>query len=166
MVRAGGPLPEWDVVGFRVADTACAVPLAHVRQVVYPAPVAELPAAPEGVAGFADHRGHVLPVFDTFRLLGLAPGAPSSADRPKWILLDVGGVTIALVCDSVTGVIGIEKHGAWSSRGERRTGSARFIGHVTSRGGRPLLVLDIAAFAPLLREVGLSPRVTPNEVTS
>ncbi len=161
--RASEALPARDLVGFQIADAACAVPLVHVRQVIYPAPVAELPAAPEGLAGFADHRGHVLPVFDTVRQLGLRKGEHSSAGRPKWILLDVGGVVLALVCDSVTGVIGIEGHSGWSSRGERRTGSGHLIGHVTSRGGRPLIILDIAAFAPLLREVGLTPSLSSGE---
>lgn len=155
--RARDALVERDLVGFRIRETDCAVPLARVRQVVYPSAVTELPAAPEGFAGFAEHRGRVLPVFNTPEVLGLGSKPDSPASRPKWILIDVGGVVIALVCDSVTGVIGIERQGAWPSLDPQRTGSSRFVGLVTSRGGRPLLVLDVAAFVPLLRDVGLSP---------
>lgn len=146
-----------DLVGFRLGQTSCAVPLVHVKQVVNPTPLTDVPGAPRGFAGFANHRGLLIPVLHTRDLIeseahdeNLDPNA-----RPKWVLVDVQGSLAALHCDVVAGVIGLESNAG--PPGVPQGGYSPFVERVTSWEGRPLLVLDVPGLAPLLRQVGVHP---------
>jgi len=96
--------PQKSLVGFVVGDVAYAVPIDHVREIVNPLPITELPHAPPTIAGVADHRGEIVPVVE----LRVRFGLPSLADpkRAKWILIDVTGRGVALCVDRVTEVFG------------------------------------------------------------
>ncbi len=56
-----------------VATETYAVPLGTVREVVVAPKVTPLPTAPNAVRGVFNLRGDVVPLFDTGRILGLAP---------------------------------------------------------------------------------------------
>src|SRR5215203_1505518 len=83
------PDPQRSLVGFIVGDIVYAVPIASVREIVNPVPLAELPHAPKAVAGVADHRGEIVPIIDLRVRFGLPPY--SDTRRGKWILIEVEG---------------------------------------------------------------------------
>ena len=61
-----------------VGDDTYALPLETVREVAVEPRLTELPTAPAVVLGIFNLRGEIVPLFDTGRLLGLAPAREPS----------------------------------------------------------------------------------------
>ena len=143
--------PQKSMVGFVVGDIAYAVPIAAVREIVNPVPLAELPHAPAAVAGVADHRGEIVPVIDLRVRFGLAPlGDPR---KGKWILIEVEGRSVGLAVDRVTEVFG---KGASEIKPAPALGAGdelRGISGVTTHGGTLLFVLEVGQFDVLTRNM-------------
>lgn len=145
------PDPQKSLVGFVVGDVAYAVPISAVREIVNPVPLTELPHAPPGVAGVADHRGEIVPILDLRVRFGLSP-LPDPR-RAKWILIDVEGRGIGLMVDRVTDVFGTggaEIKAAPALGGGEDT---RGIAGVTSRDGELTFVLEVSRFETLLQPI-------------
>jgi len=96
--------PTKNLVGFVVGDVEYAITIGGVREISNPLDIVALPRAPAGICGVADFRGEVVPVIDMRARFGL-PAAPPTR-RTKWIIVDLGGKTSALVVDAVTDVFG------------------------------------------------------------
>ena len=64
------------VLAMRAGDRVCAVPLAHVSEVMRPLPIEPLAGAPPFVPGLAIVRGKATPVVDLTAVL--ADGAAST----------------------------------------------------------------------------------------
>jgi len=145
------PDPQKSLVGFVVGDIAYAVPIASVREIVNPVPLAELPHAPASVAGVADHRGEIVPIIDLRVRFGLAP--LSDPRRSKWILIEVEGRGVGLAVDRVTEVFG--KGGA-EIKPPPQLGTGddlRGIAGVTVREGTLTFVLEVGQFEVLTRHI-------------
>jgi len=82
----------------RAGDRLCAVPVAHVVEVMRPLPIAPMTGAPSFVPGLAVVRGAVVPVVDLGRLLG------GRAARGRFVSLRLGGRHAVLAVDAVVGV--------------------------------------------------------------
>jgi purine-binding chemotaxis protein CheW len=138
------PDPERSLVGFSVGNVHYAVPIGCVREIINPVEVTRLPHAPNVVVGVADHRGEVVPIVD----LRIRFGVPSLEDarRTKWILVDVGGLTIGLVVDRVTEVFGTAGAGLRPAPTLGGGEDERGIVGVTSHEGVMVFVLDLARF--------------------
>lgn len=138
------PDPEKSLVGFCVGSVNYAVPINSVREIINPADVTRLPHAPPVVVGVADHRGEVVPVID----LRVRFGVPSTVDarRTKWILVDVGGLTMGLVVDRVTEVFGTGGTGLRPAPSLGGGEDERGIVGVTTHEGVMVFVLDLARF--------------------
>jgi purine-binding chemotaxis protein CheW len=139
------PAAERSFVEFRVGETSYAIEIQHVREVVTPLALSALPHAPLAVAGLADHRGDVIAVVDLRAKLGLFPG---TGQKSKWILVDVGGKTVGLVVDAVSGVFRV---GAQELRPVPDVGGAPMhgISGIVSYSGRLIFVLDTSSFRAL-----------------
>ena len=84
----------------RVAARLCAIPLAHVVEVMRPLPVEPLPGAPSFVRGAAIIRGLPVPVVDLASLL-----TPSGQAPARFVTVKAGGDRIvALAVDEILGV--------------------------------------------------------------
>jgi purine-binding chemotaxis protein CheW len=139
--------PQKSLVGFFVGDVSYALDIRRVREIVNPLDVTPLPHTPPEVAGVADHRGEVVPVIDLRVRFGLPAAAPSRAT--KWILVDTGDVTVALVVDGVSSVFGT---GGDELRPPPPLGGnkdMRGILGVTTHEGRLTFVLDVGRFVEL-----------------
>jgi purine-binding chemotaxis protein CheW len=155
------PDPQKSLVGFVVGDVCYAVPISAVREIVNPVPLTELPHAPRGIAGVADHRGEIVPIVDLRVRFGLAP-LPDPR-RAKWILIDVEGRGIGLMVDRVTDVFGTggaDIKPAPSLGGGEDT---RGIAGVTNRGAELTFVLDVARFETLLHPIAQQGRLLIEE---
>ncbi len=138
------PDPQKSLVGFAVGDVSYAIPIGCVKEIINPIVLTKLPYAPDVISGVADHRGEVVPVVD----LRTRFGVPQSGERrrTKWILVDVGGKTIGLIVDRVTGVFGT---GGRSLRPAPNLGGGeevRGIAGVTLHEGTMVFVLDVDRF--------------------
>jgi purine-binding chemotaxis protein CheW len=145
------PDPQKSLVGFVVGDIAYAVPIASVREIVNPVPLAELPHAPASIAGVADHRGEIVPIIDLRVRFGLAP--LSDPRKSKWILIEVEGRGVGLAVDRVTEVFG--KGGA-EIKPPPELGAGddlRGISGVTTHDGSLTFVLEIGQFEVLTRPI-------------
>src|SRR6185369_4615914 len=145
------PDPQKSLVGFVVGDIAYAVPIASVREILNPAPLAELPHAPAAVAGVADHRGEIVPVID----LRMRFGLPVSGDprKSKWILIEVEGRGVGLAVDRVTEVFG---KGSSEIKPPPMFGTGddlRGISGVTTHDGTLTFVLEVGQFDVLTRNI-------------
>lgn len=141
--------PRKSLVGFVVGDIVYAVPIAAVREIVNPVPLAELPHAPAAVAGVADHRGEIMPIIDLRVRFGLAP--LGDARKGKWILITVEGRGVGLAVDRVTEVFGkitseIKPPPALGAGDELRG-----ISGVTTHDGMLIFVLEVSQFDILTR---------------
>jgi purine-binding chemotaxis protein CheW len=141
------PDPEKSLVGFTVGSVSYAVPIGYVREIINPLPVTRLPHVPSVVVGVADHRGEVVPIIDLRIRFGVAQS--EDVRRVKWILIDVGGVTIGLVVDRVSGVFGTGGAGLRPAPTLGGGEDERGIVGVTSYEGSMVFVLDLASFGAI-----------------
>jgi purine-binding chemotaxis protein CheW len=80
----------------------CAMPIAHVIEIMRVLPIDAISGAPSYVRGLCIMRGAPVPVVDTGLLLGDEP-APSG----RLVAIRAGSRTIALVVERVEGILGI-----------------------------------------------------------
>jgi len=136
--------PQKSLVGFVVGDVAYAVQIDHVREIVNPLPITELPHAPPTIAGVADHRGEIVPVVELRVRFGLPPLADPR--RAKWILIDVTGRGVALCVDRVTEVFGTAGFDVKPAPALGSGDDLRGIAGVVSRGDTLTFILDVGEF--------------------
>ena len=149
--RKQRPDPQKSLVGFIVGDIRYAVPISSVREIINPIELTALPHLPRAIAGVADHRGEVIPVVDLRARFDLPPMGFDG--RQKWIVVEIGGMRVGLVVDSVTDVFGT---GGADLRPAPALGGgedARGIVGVTSHEGVLVFVLDVDSLEGLTREV-------------
>jgi purine-binding chemotaxis protein CheW len=77
----------------------CALPLAHVAEIMRPLPIEPIGGAPHFVLGLAIVRGAPIPVVSTALLVG-----ERGNETQRWVTLQVGGRNVVLAVDSVLGV--------------------------------------------------------------
>lgn len=145
------PDPQKSLVGFVVGEIAYAVPIASVREIVNPVPLADLPHAPAAVAGVADHRGEIVPIIDLRVRFGLAK--INDPRKSKWILIEVEGRGVGLAVDRVTEVFG---KGGVEIKPPPSFGfgdDLRGISGVTTHDGALTFVLEVSQFDLLTRHL-------------
>jgi len=91
------------LVTFVLNEQHYALPLGSVQRVVRMAETTPLPNAPEIVVGVIDLRGQIVPVLSMRKRFGLPEPEPRLSDQ--LIVADTAQRTVALVVNSVTGVI-------------------------------------------------------------
>ncbi len=87
---------------FTLGDTAFALPVTDVREVVVVEEWTAVPLAPRHVIGVANRRGEVLPIADAREALGLASRPPGR--RLRTVVVGVGAREVAVVIDDVLGL--------------------------------------------------------------
>ncbi len=141
------------LVGFRIGDTQCAVPIALVREILKEGHLTELPTSDASILGVSDVRGEVLLVLDPLKLLGLTrhqdPGK-----RKRWLVLRVDGRTVAWVVDGVTDVFS-------ASRGESHEQSAvpifnEWLSWVARREKELVFVLEMRSISRMVQRARTS----------
>jgi purine-binding chemotaxis protein CheW len=145
------PDPQKSLVGFVVGDIAYAVPIASVREIVNPVPLADLPHAPAAVAGVADHRGEIVPIIDLRVRFGLPPF--QDPRKAKWILIEVEGRGVGLAVDRVTEVFGKSSSEIKPAPTLGAGDELRGIAGVTTHDGALTFVLEVSKFEALTRHI-------------
>ena len=140
-----------EVVLVRFGSCRYAVPMSAVSEVGRPPCVTRLPGVPSFVAGVANWRGRVLAVLELRDLLTAGPAAPDR--RNRLVVLQVDGVRLGLLVDSVVGGVTYDvqaleaplPHLPGSGSGQP---AGLLAGHVTDADG-PYGVLDLAVVLAL-----------------
>lgn len=100
----GEPGANLPFLTFLVRDTAFALPLGAVREVIRLPEIASVPRAPASLLGLANLRGSVLPVTDLRRLLRWEAEPPTAATRV--VVLGAGSV-FGLVVDRIGALVSV-----------------------------------------------------------
>ncbi|MBN2528753.1 MAG: chemotaxis protein CheW [Deltaproteobacteria bacterium] len=101
------PEQERKIVKFSVGSILCAVDIMHVREIILPREISPLPADDPSVIGVLDHREAAIPVVDLRRRFKVND---VRRVKQRWIIIAVEEKSIALVVDTVFGVITIHKN--------------------------------------------------------
>ena len=176
--RDPAPSSTVELCAFRVGDEEYVIDLRRIREIVQPLPVTPVPRAPECVDGVVDLRGEVVPLVDVRRRLGLPPR--SSGARPKVLIVNLAGRTLALLVDGVSEVVRIPRSaigpppallasggqrlflGVCAGRPERSPASSARRGPESAAppaAGRLRLLLDVKALLRPATPAGLGPGV-------
>lgn len=91
------------LLAFILDDQQYALALTTVQRVVQMVEVTPLPKAPKVVLGVIDFHGSIIPVMSLRKRFGTAEAEPGLRDQ--LIVADAGRRTVALLVNSVTGVI-------------------------------------------------------------
>lgn len=94
------------LVNFSLGPHRCALSVSDVTEVVRIVAVTPLPQAPAFVEGVINIRGHLTPVIDMRKRLGLAPGPYCFSNRI--IVTVIHGHAVGLIADQVSGVSELE----------------------------------------------------------
>ena len=103
-----------NLVGFEVNGVCYAIDILQVREIIRPLATLRIPSSGviggKGLAGVADHRGHVVPVIDLReRFAALTAGSASVPPRQRdarWLIVALHNHLVGLVVDRVTEVFG------------------------------------------------------------
>jgi len=131
-----------DLVGFEVGGVSYAIDILRVREIIRPLPKLDVPArVATGLAGIADHRGHVVPVID----MRVRLGVPSRGrDRDvRWLILKVRKHFVGLVVDRVLEVFGSSEPAGRDVSHLPAPGDAALVQGAYRHRGALVFVLDV-----------------------
>jgi purine-binding chemotaxis protein CheW len=131
-----------DGVVVRLGTGRFAVSLASVAEVGRVPSVTRVPGTPVWVAGVANWRGRILPVFDLRSLLG----APESAlgTGARLLVLSTDGVSVGLLVDAVEGTA-VVAASAEAFPANLAGSAARLLAGQLPHPDGPVAVLDVDA---------------------
>jgi purine-binding chemotaxis protein CheW len=138
--------PSKNLVECVIGDVRYGVTIGAVREIVNPLATVPLASAPSWIVGVADYRDEVVPVIDLRTRFGVHDG--EATRRTKWIVVQRGALSFALVVDAVTEVF---RSGDVRPPPPLAIGAeVRAIEGVTSHDNEMVFVLDIARLADLV----------------
>ena len=131
---------------FRIADLACAVEVASVREIGAVPRATRIPGAAEAVDGLINVRGELVPLVDGARLLG----RPARPAEPAMVLLAHEGRSLGLVVDEVLDLFALPPEDL-AGRDQLPGLDPRLVRAVGRRAGRTFVLLDLEALlGPIL----------------
>ena len=145
-------------LGFWLGSGEYAIDIDHVREIVRPPPITEVPRAPAHILGVVTVRGEVIAVLDPRKRLKISPEPPPPSARI--IICDAGEGPTGMLVDGVSQVVRLPP-AAIEPRPSAMSGlEAEYLSGIGRDRGRFFILLDVRA---LLRceAVGAAPRATP-----
>ena len=137
----GTPAGELQIVVFRIGSDTYGVDIGCVREIITLRPITRVPGTSEFVEVVLNLRGHVIPVMNLWRRMGLPPSDPSPETRI--MVVEVGGHTLGFLVDAVTEVLHIGAHLITSSHALTRSVNAEFLRGVAKLDQRLIILLDL-----------------------
>lgn len=107
-------MTEGALVAFTLSDRRCGLPLPEVERVVRMVAITPLPRAPDIILGVVNLQGRVIPVIDVRRRFHLPEREIVLTDQ--MVIARAGRRTVALVVDTVTGVLEYSQQEAAAAR--------------------------------------------------
>lgn len=137
----GGEEGRLQMVLFRVAETAMAVPVAQVEYVERVGTLTPVPGAPPFLRGVASLRGQVVPIVDLAERLGL--GQRPLGSKTRVLVVRVEGQMVGMAVDEVLRVMYLSEEAVQPPPPVVARVSARFLAGVAYLQGDVVLVLDL-----------------------
>jgi purine-binding chemotaxis protein CheW len=132
---------EW--LTFFLGEEEYALPVAQVREILKPPPIAEVPRAPAHVLGVLMVRGEVVTVFDPRSRLGLPRVAPGRYARV--LVCGDRGDPCGLLVDAVSQVVRLPVSAIEALPAGVGVASSGAISAIGREHGRLFILLDLAA---------------------
>jgi purine-binding chemotaxis protein CheW len=130
------------LVAFILGEQQYALPLTTVQRVVRMVKVTPLPKAPKVVLGVIDLQGTIIPVMSMRKRFGLPEPETSLSDQ--LIVADAGARRVALVVNSVTGVV--ERTAEEVTDAEKIVPGAQYVEGMTRLEAGILFIHDLDRF--------------------
>lgn len=93
------------IVGFRLANEEYGVEIVRAQEIIMPGQITRMPEVPDFICGLINLRGHVIPIVDLRKRLGLE--AKPNDEHTRIIVVNVQKRIIGMVVDAVTEVLRI-----------------------------------------------------------
>jgi len=93
------------IVGLRLANEEYGVEILRAQEIIMPGQITRMPGAPDFICGLINLRGHVIPIVDLRKRLGLE--AKQYDEHTRIIVVNVEKKIIGMVVDAVTEVLRI-----------------------------------------------------------
>jgi len=130
------------LVAFTLGEQQYALPLTTVQRVVRMVEVTLLPKAPEVVLGVIDFQGTIIPVMSLRKRFDLPE--PENSLNDQLIVADLATRSIALVVNSVTGVL--ERTAEEVTEAEKIVPGAQYLEGITRLEGGILFIHNLEHF--------------------
>jgi purine-binding chemotaxis protein CheW len=138
----------------RLGTHICALPLAHVTEIMRPLPIEPIGGAQHFVLGLAIVRGTPMPVVSTALLVG-----ERGNETQRWVTLQVGGRDVVLAVDSVLGVSVIDATLGNELPPLLRDAASEVVLAIGTLDAELLLFLNAARIVPMAMQEGIVPEV-------
>ena len=143
MTDAARDAPGAPMCLVEVAGRTLAVEITHAREAREFSETTVVPLAPPALVGMANLRGAIVPVLDLRFLLGLGAGAHARTVRT--LVVEAGGVRLALAVDRVVGVESLQEEPEAAREDAPPLHARRVV-----RGEESVAVLDTPKIVELL----------------
>lgn len=154
MKKPAAPVPQHQLVVFRLGTTEFGLDVFRVHEVLRYQPVTPVPRAPAFVAGVIDLRGALLPVIDLRRHLQLTDSAADAETRI--LVVDHEGERLGLVVDAVVEVLRVPETALAAPPAYVRGAAAECLQGVARLPQRLIVVLDVERLLSAQERVALA----------
>lgn len=126
---------------FHISNEDYGIEIAYVTEIVGIQTITEVPDMPPFVRGVINLRGQVIPVIDVRTRFGLQPRAYD--DRTCVVVVNVSGVSIGLIVDTVNEVLDIPPENISPPPAIQAGGSGRYIKGMGKVADSVKILLDV-----------------------
>jgi purine-binding chemotaxis protein CheW len=130
-----------ECLAFRVGDEEYALEIGHLREIIFPPPITQVPRAPANVVGVLALRGSMVTVVDLRQRLGF-PDIPLTV-RSRILVVHHDGELFGLVVDGVSEVVRFVPTAVEPPPPTHRRLEMDVVKGVLHRGGQLLIMLDL-----------------------
>lgn len=124
---------------FSLGNEFYGIEIKYVTEIIGIEPVTEMPELPDHIKGIINLRGKIIPVMDV-RLRFKKPPREYN-DRTCVIVIDIKGVSVGLIVDSVSEVLSIDE-GEIVPPPDTKQGGNKYIKAIGKVGDEIKLILD------------------------
>ena len=138
-IKEDDPVLQW--VTYYLQDEIYGINVIQVQEVLRITEITPVPGSPDYVLGIINLRGSVVTVIDTRRRFSLPP--KESDDLTRIIIVEINGVVIGMLVDSVAEVVYLHQSDIDSPPTINSDDSSRFIQGVVNREDSLLILIDV-----------------------
>jgi purine-binding chemotaxis protein CheW len=125
---------------FALGKEAYGIEIEHVTEIIGIQAITELPELPEYIRGIINLRGKIIPVMDV--RLRFKKEFREYNDRTCIIVIDISGISIGLIVDSVAEVLSIDDQDIVEPPKIKSGQQNRYIKNIGKSGNEVKLLLD------------------------
>lgn len=129
-------------ITFALGEEEYGIPVLQVWEIVKIDALIRIPRAREYFLGFLDLRGHVLPVIDLKKKLGLQSGA-SDEEFNRAIIIQTAGRRVGLAVDRVLHVLNFPPENIDSGPPTMKSSSSKFIAGVGKHKDQFIILMNL-----------------------